>query len=113
MSEIQMLNGRLPLAAGWQAALLSGLLTKLRYGRLVCTTPEGERMDQRGKLPGPTAMLVLHDWRALRALLLGGEEGFADSFLRGEWSSPDLVAFMMLAARNFGEARITGLPSMA
>jgi cyclopropane-fatty-acyl-phospholipid synthase len=110
LSEIQAMGGRVSLAAGWQAALLRGLLAGLRYGRLICTTPEGERMDLRGKLPGPTANLVLHDWRALRALLLGGEEGFADSFLRGDLSSPDLVEFMLLAARNFGDAHETPWP---
>jgi cyclopropane-fatty-acyl-phospholipid synthase len=110
LSEIQAMSGRVSLVAGWQAALLRGLLTGLRFGRLICTTPEGERLDQRGKLPGPKATLVLHDWRALRALLLGGEEGFADSFLRGDWSSPDLVEFMLLAARNFGDAHQTPWP---
>ena len=96
--------------AGWRAALLGRILSRLRYGRLLCTTPEGESLEQRGPLPGPEARLVLHRWRAVRALLLGGDEGFADGFLRGDWSSPDLASFLTLAAQNFSNAHKPPLP---
>jgi len=42
----------------------------------------------------------LHDWRAARRLILGGHIGFAESYMDGEWSSPDLTALIELAARK-------------
>ncbi|HTQ72522.1 MAG TPA: cyclopropane-fatty-acyl-phospholipid synthase family protein [Acidocella sp.] len=97
-------------AAGWRVALLRRMLSGLRHGRLLCTTPEGDKLEQRGKRPGPEANLVLHRWRALRALLLSGDDGFADGFLRGDWSSPDLAGLLTLAAQNFGNAHKPPLP---
>lgn len=108
MSKSQNLTAGLPLAAtgssNWRALLLRRMMAGLRYGRLQCVTPEGAVLEQRGALPGPEAKLVLHNWRAVRALILGGDEGFGDGFLRGDWSSPDLTGFLTLAARNFSSA---------
>ncbi len=113
MSEAQDVTAGIPLSAaakGWRVALLRRLLAGLRYGRLICTTPEGATLEQRGPFPGPEAKLVLHRWRALRALIVSGDEGFAEGFLRGDWSSPDLASFLTLAAQNFSNAHEPPLP---
>lgn len=86
------------------------MMAGLRYGRLHCITPEGEALEQRAPLPGPKAKLVLHDRCAVRALILGGDEGFGDKFLRRNWSSPDLASFLTLAAWNFSNAHNPPLP---
>lgn len=102
------LSARRP--AGWRLALLRRMARALRYGRLTCVTPDGQIIDQTAPLPGPEATLVLHRWRALSRLLLAGDEGFADSYLRGDWSSPDLTAFLTLAAQNFDGRYATPAP---
>jgi cyclopropane-fatty-acyl-phospholipid synthase len=43
---------------------------------------------------------VLNRWRGLRRLLLGGDIGAAEAYIDGDWSSPDLVAIIEVAARN-------------
>lgn len=105
MSDIGNLEASLSLAGtpgtSWRHALLRRMVARLRYGRLTCVTPDGRVIERRAPLPGPEARLVLHRWRALRSLILGGDDGFAESFLRGDWSSPDLTAFLTLAAQNF------------
>ena len=45
-------------------------------------------------------MLILHRWRALRALLIGGDVRFGESYMDGDWTTPDLPSLIELAARN-------------
>ena len=81
-------------------ALISRVLRRVRFGRLEVRTPGGARLVFEGEAPGPQAEFELHDWRAARRLILGGHIGFAESYMDGEWSSPDLTAVIELAARN-------------
>lgn len=87
--------------AAWAGRLvLSRLLTRLLAGRLVIRLPGGGEVAGEGANPGPEAVLVLHSWRPLVALLRRGDIGFAESFMAGEWTSPDLPALIELAALN-------------
>jgi cyclopropane-fatty-acyl-phospholipid synthase len=74
-------------------------LTRIAHGALKLRLPSGALLEARGG-PGPEASLVLHDWRALRRLLLKGGIGFAEGFVAGEWTTPDLVALLRLGASN-------------
>lgn len=80
---------------------LHALLARLRYGTLSVQTPSGRLVEAHGSLPGPQAVLVLHNWRVLFALLLEGNTGFATSYIAGHWSSPDLTALLTVCALNF------------
>lgn len=46
------------------------------------------------------ATLVIHDERFFRRALLGSDIGMGESFMDGDWSSPDLAALLRLAVRN-------------
>ena len=48
----------------------------------------------------PSAMMLVHDEVVFRRTLLEGEMGIGESFVDGDWSSPDLVALLRLALRN-------------
>ena len=47
----------------------------------------------------PAATIELHDPRFWR-MLMRGSRGLAESYIEGDWDSPDLVAVIRLAARN-------------
>ncbi|WP_024904090.1 SAM-dependent methyltransferase [Robbsia andropogonis] len=98
-------------------AVLQRLLARLEWGNLRVITPEGvvvahspasERYGEERKAdtdadpqtPGAHATLVLHRWRMLLRLLRDGDIGFAESYIDGDWSSPDIAALIALAARN-------------
>jgi cyclopropane-fatty-acyl-phospholipid synthase len=90
------------LRAGLAGYMLRRLVgTKLHIGSLVITTPSGVRVANPGMAPGPAAEIVLHRWRALRRLLFGGDLGFSEAYLDGDWDSPDISAFIELAALNY------------
>ena len=85
---------------GFRARLLARLLSGLREGRLRVILPSGESFECAGRLPGPEATIRIRRWRMLGRLLAGGDIGFAEGHLAGDWTSPDLVALIRLAARN-------------
>ena len=78
--------------------LLLRILARLSYGSLSVVLPGGARLDRRGPYPGPEASILLHRWRALWRLLAGGDIGFAEAYMEGDWSSPDLAAVIELPA---------------
>jgi cyclopropane-fatty-acyl-phospholipid synthase len=80
--------------------LLASLVANIVSGTLTVVMPDGRSLRHQGPDPGPEAVLVLHRWRAITRLLFGADNGFATAFVHGDWSSPDLVALLELAARN-------------
>src|SRR5262249_31760603 len=42
----------------------------------------------------------IHGWRGIARLITGWDIGFAQSYMSGDWSSPDLFALLNLACRN-------------
>ncbi|MBS0532822.1 MAG: class I SAM-dependent methyltransferase [Proteobacteria bacterium] len=80
--------------------LVRALAPRISFGSLRVVTPAGERVDLRGPLAGPEAVLVLNRWRGLWRLIRGGEIGFAEAFIEGDWTSPDLTRLLEWALRN-------------
>jgi cyclopropane-fatty-acyl-phospholipid synthase len=76
------------------------LFRPIRHGRLTLITPQGTRLEHAGPEPGPHARLELARWRALRRLLTQGDVAFAEAYMDGDWSSPDLPALIEFAAVN-------------
>ncbi len=82
------------------ALRLAGLI---RAGDLSLTLPDGSRHRILGAHPGPAAEVILHRTRAIRRFAVGGSLGWAEAYLDGDWSTPDLRAVMALAAANEAE----------
>jgi cyclopropane-fatty-acyl-phospholipid synthase len=101
---------RAPLAPpprGIATSIVARIMRTFEAGRLTVVTPDGARIEHRGPLPGQDATIVIHRWRALGRILAGGDIGFAEGYLAGDWSSPDLTAFIALAADNIERLKRT------
>ncbi|WP_240540080.1 SAM-dependent methyltransferase [Salinarimonas soli] len=73
----------------------------LRFGTLDLGLPDGRILRLEGLEPGPAAVLVLNAPNAFaRRLALGGDVGFAESHIAGDWDSPDLTGLIELLALN-------------
>lgn len=83
--------------------VIKRLLGCLRVGKITVRTPNGATLDHQTGRPGPEATVVLYRWRGLRRLLAGGDIAFAEAYMDGDWSSPDLPALLELAAVNMAE----------
>lgn len=75
------------------------LLQHLRHGSLDLQTPEGELLHF-GNEQQPRAAIRITDWAVCDAALKSGDVGFAESFMAGHWTSPDLSALLELFIRN-------------
>jgi len=82
------------------AALVRRLSPRPRLGRIEIETPWGERICLEGERPGRSARLTVHRTRFLARLLAGGDIGFADAYVAGDVSSPDLDSLLMWALQN-------------
>lgn len=73
-------------------------LDDLRGGSLALHTRRGV---QRFGVPGDLeATLAVHDERFFRRALEGDDIGLGESYMDGDWSTPDLVALARLMVRN-------------
>lgn len=82
------------------ARLMKAVLGRVHRGTIHVHLPNGERIETRGAEAGPSASIVIRDWRALRRMAMSGDLGFAEAFIDGEWTSPDLPETIEFFARN-------------
>ena len=89
---------RLPCAPR-AAQMALRLMERLTRGTLELVLPDGSHR-RFGDGQGPRAALRLHDWHLCGAALKSGDIGFAESFIDGHWSTPDLPALLRLMIAN-------------
>lgn len=94
-----LLGRRLPVMPR-AGRILFSLLSRLQFGRVELTTPEGDRFVFNGEAPGREASLRINDWEVCADILKAGDIGFAEAFLSGRWQTTDLAALLEVAARN-------------
>ncbi|WP_428421494.1 class I SAM-dependent methyltransferase [Methylibium sp.] len=95
----------LPPSAPAAARVVFKLLTRLRHGQLDVQLPDGGmarfgRLHERGDV---RAALRLHDWSVCGAVLRSGDIGFAESYIAGDWTTPDVAALLRLFVANRNE----------
>lgn len=79
---------------------LQRVLSQIAFGEITITLPNGQSLHGKAPNPGPSAKLVIRRWRTVWRLMIGGELAFAESFIGGEWWTPDLLAFLEFGACN-------------
>jgi len=62
--------------------------------------PDGNIREFGNKSDALHAELQILDWSVFKQVLSHGDIGFAESYIRGEWNTPDLKAILELAIRN-------------
>ena len=99
----------LPDTAPAAARAMFRLLKQLQVGTLDVQLPDGGQAHF-GSGKEPRAALRLHDWSVCSAALKSGDIGFAEAYINGSWTSPDLAALLKLfiANREVVEAAIYG-----
>ncbi len=74
---------------------------KWAAGNLTFVLPSGRSMHIQGLAPGPHARLIIHDFRFVGRVLAGGDIGFGEGYMAGEWDTPDLPALLEAFTLNF------------
>jgi cyclopropane-fatty-acyl-phospholipid synthase len=94
----------LPPSAPAAARAVFQLLKQLRHGTLVMQLPDGSSTHFGTLADGePRAGISLRDWEVCSAALKSGDIGFAESFIDGHWTTPDLTALLKLFLANQAE----------
>ncbi len=90
----------LPDSAPAAARTVFKLLERLQYGSLDVQLPEGSSAHFGDCTQGPRAALRIRNWEVCAAVLRSGDIGFAESYMAGHWSTPDLRALLAVMLRN-------------
>jgi len=80
------------------------MLQHLKHGALDVQLPDGSSAhfgQAMGEHPGaPRAALRIHDWAVCSAVIKSGDIGFAEGYIDGHWTTPDLTALLKLFIAN-------------
>ena len=80
--------------------ILSLLLRNVKFGQIQLALPDGEILTFGKKSPDGPAVLKVHNMAFFNRTLRQGAMGFAESYMDGEWSSPDLAKLLILLNGN-------------
>ncbi|MDO8903142.1 cyclopropane-fatty-acyl-phospholipid synthase family protein [Hydrogenophaga sp.] len=89
----------LPRNAPAAARTTLQLLQRLSVGSLSLTLPDGT-VQRLGSPEGPHASMKLNNWNVCGAALKSGDIGFAETFIAGDWSTPNLTTLLELMIAN-------------
>ncbi|HSO08196.1 MAG TPA: cyclopropane-fatty-acyl-phospholipid synthase family protein [Pelomicrobium sp.] len=89
------------------ARLVSAALSRMRCGSIGLTLPDGRSHTFRGPAAGPHGEIAVADWRCLGLLVRSGDIGFAEGYIRGYWTTPDLTRLIEVAALNMDDIEAT------
>ncbi|MBR1154050.1 cyclopropane-fatty-acyl-phospholipid synthase family protein [Bradyrhizobium sp. JYMT SZCCT0428] len=85
-------------------SFMQRMLRKIDCGEILVHTPAGRRFLIGGKRTGEQTHLTIHSWKCVLRLLTSGDLGFAEGYLAGEWSTPNLHSFLSAVARRSTDA---------
>lgn len=75
------------------------LLQRLQHGSLTVQLPDGA-LHHFGDGHGPAAAMTLRNWEVCRAALKSGDIGFAETYIAGDWTSPNLTELLKVFLAN-------------
>ena len=94
-------TSRPPTAAERRAlATTAGMLTKLHVGQLELVLPDGARRVFGDRGSQLRSGIEVRDWAFFTRLLHGASVGVGESYMDGEWTSPDLVSLIRIMIAN-------------
>ena len=92
----------LPKDAPGAARTTLKLLLRLKHGTLTVHLPGGS-VQRFGSGQAPLASLNLHNWNPCSAALRSGDIGFAESYIAGDWTTPNLSDLLQVLIANRNE----------
>ncbi len=92
----------------WFRAVFA-IIQRIEIGALEFQLPNGRVHRAEGRTPGPEGRIIVHDSRLFGRMLRDGAMGFAEGYIDGWWSSPDLQGVLDAALLN-NEPVARGLP---
>lgn len=83
-----------------KAKLALRAATQLPHGSLTIQLPDKRVIKVGGNNPGPEAELILHNWNLPMRAISEATVGVGETYMDGDWESPDVTAFLELFVAN-------------
>ncbi len=80
--------------------VVDAIAGRIDQGSLRLTRPDGSVMEFAGSRPGPEAEITVLDPQVERMLVRHGASALGEGYVEGWWDTPDLAAFLTMAAIN-------------
>jgi cyclopropane-fatty-acyl-phospholipid synthase len=80
--------------------IVDAIAGRIDHGSLELQRPDGPVKEFRGARPGPDARIVITDPAVERSLVRHGASALGEGYVEGWWDTPDLAAFLTMAAIN-------------
>ncbi len=97
------IDGKLTgLATSFRLAAM--VMARLKKGQIDFVMPDGRTFRFAGPEPGPKAEVIVHDPKFARRVLTGGDIGFAEAFMDGQFDTPALPDVLEYFTCNFESA---------
>ena len=80
--------------------LLNNFFLKIKYGNLEVIFPSGQKKIYYGKEDGISSLIEIHNFKFLSCIIKKGSVGFAEAYMNGFYSTPNLTNLLMLAHKN-------------
>jgi cyclopropane-fatty-acyl-phospholipid synthase len=101
MSSSTLIPPTLPASIPATARAVLHLLKGIRHGSLVVQLPDGTSLSFGSAAPTELrAALRLRNWNPCAAALKSGDVGFAEGYIQGDWTTPDLTSLLTLFVAN-------------
>lgn len=81
-------------------ALVTDYLARADRGALAVQYPDGTERRFGAPVVGPPVKMHINDYRFFSRVVLGGDIGFGESFVVGEWDSDDVVGVVRFFIQN-------------
>jgi cyclopropane-fatty-acyl-phospholipid synthase len=75
------------------------------WGRLTLVLPDGTSHQLTGIEPGHVAVMTIRSYRFAARVLKGGDIGFAEGYMAGEWDTPELAVLLETLVNNYDHIR--------
>ncbi len=85
--------------------LVGMMLLSAKNGSIKFHLPTGQTLVFDHGLAGPQADVTVHDFEFAKRSIAGGDIGFAESYMDGQWSTPNLTKVLEFFSENFDSAR--------
>ena len=83
--------------------LFLDVLAQSKYGSICVYKDNKSIFSFKGELPGPDTNIKILKDKCISDFFLTGDLGWAESYIEGNWNTPNLTNFLEWGAKNFHE----------
>ena len=80
--------------------IANNLLSKVKFGNLIVTYPDGGKREFLGEQPGYSVDIVFNNYKLFNKLLRKGATGLAESYMDGDFETKDLSKLLLFCYDN-------------